>query len=76
VAGDLYAIQNGRRAVLGQKIVDKLDVKLGENVRATFPDAKPLTLVVVGIFDTGVAEWDDRPSYRWIRPETSWVRAT
>lgn len=28
VAGDLYAIQNGRRVVLGQKIVDKLDVKL------------------------------------------------
>ncbi|MHC1595128.1 MAG: ABC transporter permease [Methanotrichaceae archaeon] len=59
VAGDLYAIQNGRRTVLGQKIADKLDVKLGENVRATFPDAKPLTLVVVGIFDTGVAEWDE-----------------
>ena len=59
VAGDLYAIQNGRRVVLGQKIVDKLDVKLGENVRATFPDAKPLSLVVVGIFDSGVVEWDE-----------------
>ncbi|MHC1631040.1 MAG: ABC transporter permease [Methanotrichaceae archaeon] len=58
VQGDLNAIQNGRRIVLSQKMVDKLDLKLGEDVEASFPDAKTLNLVVVGIYDTGTP-WDD-----------------
>lgn len=56
-AGDLYAIQNGRRVVLSQEAADDLDVELGEEV-AGLRDSQPLNLVVVGIFDTGV-EWDE-----------------
>jgi lipoprotein-releasing system permease protein len=53
VAGDLGSIQNGRRAALDQGLADELEVNLGDTVRASFPDARTMNLVVSGIFDTG-----------------------
>jgi lipoprotein-releasing system permease protein len=56
--GDFYAISSGRRVILGEEVTEKLDVKIGEDVVASFPDAKTMNLVVAGIFRTGVEEWD------------------
>jgi lipoprotein-releasing system permease protein len=58
VDGDYYAIASGRRVILGDKVTEKLDVKIGEDVVASFPDAKTMNLVVAGVFRTGVDEWD------------------
>jgi len=58
VAGDLASIQSGRRIMISKKVADELDLRLGDGLEASFPDARPLNLVVSGIFDTGT-EWDD-----------------
>jgi lipoprotein-releasing system permease protein len=58
IEGDLYAISSGRRVILGDKMTEKLDVKMGEDVVASFPDANAMNLVVAGVFRTGVEEWD------------------
>ncbi|MCP1393556.1 MAG: ABC transporter permease [Methanothrix sp.] len=53
VAGDLDSIQNGRRVALDQGLADELEVNLGDTVQVSFPDARTMSLVVSGIFDTG-----------------------
>jgi len=53
VAGDLDSIETGRRVALDGGLADELEVNLGDTVRASFPDAKTMSLVVSGIFDTG-----------------------
>jgi len=58
IEGDFYAISSGRRAILGEGVAEKLDVKIGEDVVASFPDAKTMNLVVAGVFRTGIEEWD------------------
>ena len=58
IEGDFYAISSGRRVILGEKVTEKLDVKIGEDVVASFPDATTTNLVVAGVFRTGVGEWD------------------
>ncbi|HWQ19397.1 MAG TPA: ABC transporter permease [Methanotrichaceae archaeon] len=50
--GDLLSIQDGNRVVMGNKLADKLKVKLGDSVVASFPDARTTSLVVAGIFNT------------------------
>jgi lipoprotein-releasing system permease protein len=52
VRGDLASIQDGNKAVLGQKLADNLKVKLGDTVDASFPDARSTSLVVSGIFNS------------------------
>ncbi|MDF0590208.1 ABC transporter permease [Candidatus Methanocrinis natronophilus] len=58
IEGDFDSIQTGRRVVLGEEVANRLGIKVGDTVAASFPDAKPLSLVVSGIFKTGVGEWD------------------
>ena len=58
IEGDFYAISSGRRVILGEKVAEKLDVKVGEDVAASFPDAETMNLVVAGVFRTGVEPWD------------------
>ncbi len=58
IDGDFYAIQTGRRVLLGDEMVKTLDVKIGEDVVASSPDAATMNLVVAGIFRTGIEEWD------------------
>jgi lipoprotein-releasing system permease protein len=48
--GDLASIQNGKKVVLGEKLADRLKVKLGQTVYASIPDARGSSLVVSGIF--------------------------
>ncbi len=49
--GDLQSIQNGKRVVIGDKLAERLNVKLGQTVFASFPDAQGTSLVVSGIFN-------------------------
>ncbi len=58
IVGDFYAISSGRRVILGEGVMEKLDVKIGEDVVTNFPDAKTMNLVVAGVFRTGIEEWD------------------
>jgi len=48
--GDLSSIQDGKKVVLGEKLADKLKVKLGQTIFAGIPDAGGSSLVVSGIF--------------------------
>ncbi len=58
IEGDLDSIRSGRRVVLGEMVAESLQVKLGDSVVATFPDARPTSLIVSGVFWTGVEVWD------------------
>jgi lipoprotein-releasing system permease protein len=49
--GDLSSIQDGKKVVLGQKLADRLKLKLGDTVEASFPDARDTSLMVSGIFN-------------------------
>lgn len=52
VRGDIESIQSGNNVVMGEKLADKLKLKLGDNVDASFPNARPTSLVVSGIYNT------------------------
>ena len=58
IEGDLRGISSGRRVVLGEEIARRLEVKIGDGVVASFPDANTMNLVVAGVFRTGIEEWD------------------
>ena len=51
--GDLYSILGGNNVVMGIKLAEKLDLKLGDTVEASFPRAKDVRLRLAGIFDSG-----------------------
>ena len=54
VEGDFRELEYSRNTVLiGSKLADKLEVKLGDSVDVSFPNANSLSLRVVGIFHTG-----------------------
>ncbi len=59
VLGALDSVLAGRKVVLGTTTAEKLEVKLGDSVKASYPDSEPMNLVIGGIFDTGVEEWDE-----------------
>jgi lipoprotein-releasing system permease protein len=48
--GELPSIQNGKKVVLGEKLADRLKVKLGQTIFASIPDEGGSSLVVSGIF--------------------------
>ncbi len=52
VRGDLGSIDDGKKVVMGRKLADDLKLKLGETVYVSFPDARPTSLVVSGIFNS------------------------
>lgn len=47
--GDIYSIQNGKKVVLGEKLADRLKVKLGQTIFAGIPGEEGRSLVVSGI---------------------------
>jgi lipoprotein-releasing system permease protein len=54
VEGNFQELELSRNTVvIGSKLADKLEVNLGDSVDVSFPNAKPLSLRVVGIFHTG-----------------------
>lgn len=52
VRGDIDSIDSGNNVVMGQQLADKLKLKFGDTVDASFPKAKPTSLVVTGIYNT------------------------
>ncbi|MEI8004337.1 MAG: ABC transporter permease, partial [Methanothrix sp.] len=62
VQGDLGSIQQMGNAVIGRTLADNLDLKLGDKVSATFPDARATDLAVTGIFFTGTP-LDERAAF-------------
>ncbi|HSD57634.1 MAG TPA: ABC transporter permease [Methanotrichaceae archaeon] len=63
IQGDLNSVLGGNRIVMGQALADKLKVKYGDTVQASFPDASPTNLVISGIFDTGFDPVDEGITY-------------
>ncbi len=57
---DLEITRNS--VVLGDKLAEKLDLKIGDSVDASFPEANPATLKVVGIYDSGTSQ-DEKQAY-------------
>jgi len=54
VEGDFRELEFSRNTVvIGSKLANKLEVNLGDSIDVSFPNAKPLSLRVVGIFHTG-----------------------
>jgi lipoprotein-releasing system permease protein len=43
-------------AVVGDTLAEKLNVKIGDSIDASFPGAHPTTLKVVGIYDSGTPQ--------------------
>ncbi|MDF0591951.1 FtsX-like permease family protein [Candidatus Methanocrinis natronophilus] len=53
VSGDFYEIQDGKKVVIGTRLAERLGLKVGDRIDASFPRARGTDLRVVGIFDTG-----------------------
>lgn len=54
IEGDFKELEFSRNTiVIGSKLADKLEVNVGDSVEVSFPNARPLSLKVVGIFHTG-----------------------
>jgi lipoprotein-releasing system permease protein len=62
VQGDLGSIQQPGNAALGLTLAENLDIKLGDKVFATFPNARATNLTVTGIFFTGTP-LDEREAF-------------
>jgi lipoprotein-releasing system permease protein len=63
VQGEIGSVLGGKRIVMGQALADKLKVKYGDTVQASFPDAATQSLVISGIFDTGFPPLDEAITY-------------
>ncbi len=59
IRGDLISIQSGRKVVMSKKLADRMKVKMGQTLYASFPDARDTSLVVSGIFDPPVGWPED-----------------
>ena len=51
--GDLFAVLGASNVVMGFKLADELDLKLGDTMQASFPPARNSRLKLVGVFDSG-----------------------
>ena len=51
--GELFALLGGSNVVMGFKLADELDLKLGDTMQASFPRASDARLKLVGVFDSG-----------------------
>ncbi|WP_135605575.1 ABC transporter permease [Methanococcoides sp. NM1] len=54
VEGDLFGLVYSRKSIiLGDEFAEELEVVLGDTIDVSFPNAKTISLKVVGIYDTG-----------------------
>src|SRR5690606_35254786 len=56
---DLISVQSGKKVILGKKLSERLKVKMGQTIYASFTDARGSSLMVSGIFDPPVGWQDD-----------------
>jgi len=59
IKGDLISVQSGKKVILGKKLSERLKVKMGQTIYASFPDARGTSLMVSGIFDPPVGWQED-----------------
>ena len=59
IKGDLISVQSGKKVILGKKLTERLKVKMGQTIYASFPDARGTSLMVSGIFDPPVGWPED-----------------
>lgn len=56
VEGDLFGLVYSRKSIiLGDEFAEELEVVLGDTIDVSFPNAKTISLKVVGIYDTGTS---------------------
>ncbi len=56
IDGDFFALVHSRQGIiLGDKLAENLEVKVGDRVDAVFPDSKTSSFKVVGLTHTGTA---------------------
>ncbi|MDD2440305.1 MAG: ABC transporter permease [Methanosarcinaceae archaeon] len=54
IAGDFKALSHSKSGILlGDKLAENLEVKVGDRVDAGFPGSKPTSFKVIGLFHTG-----------------------
>ncbi|OPY50770.1 MAG: outer membrane-specific lipoprotein transporter subunit LolE [Methanosaeta sp. PtaU1.Bin112] len=53
VRGDFFSIRGINNVVMGFKLAEKLNLKVGDSMQASFPRANNISLKLVGIFDSG-----------------------
>ena len=54
IKGDFNELEYTKNTmVIGSKLAEKLQVQQGDVIEASFPNANPLSIEVIGIFDTG-----------------------
>jgi lipoprotein-releasing system permease protein len=63
IDGNLSSILGGKRIVMGRPLADKLKLKRGDTVLASFPDATATSLVISGIFEYGYKPVDESITY-------------
>jgi len=63
IEGSLSLISGGRRIVMGRPLANKLKLKLGDTVQASFPDATTTSLIITGIFEYGYKPADESTTY-------------
>ncbi|WP_348304770.1 FtsX-like permease family protein [Methanothrix sp.] len=59
IRGDLISVQSGKKVILGKKLSERLKVKMGQTIYASFPDARGTSLMVSGILDPPVGWPED-----------------
>jgi lipoprotein-releasing system permease protein len=59
IKGDLISVQSGKKVILSKKLSERLKVKMGQTIYASFPDARGTSLMVSGIFDPPVGWPED-----------------
>jgi lipoprotein-releasing system permease protein len=63
IEGNLSSVLGGKRIVMGRPLADKLKLKRGDTVLASFPDATATSLVISGIFEYGYKPVDESITY-------------
>jgi lipoprotein-releasing system permease protein len=59
IKGDLISVQSGKKVILSKKLSERLKVKMGQTIYASFPDARGTSLMISGIFDAPVGWPED-----------------
>ncbi len=63
VQGNIGSVLGGRRIVMGRALAEKLKVKVGDTIAASFLDATTTNLLVSGLFDYGYKEVDEGTAF-------------
>lgn len=63
VDGEIGSVLGGNRIVMGRALAEKLKVRVGDTIQASFPDATTVNLLVSGLFDYGFKPVDEGTTF-------------